>query len=214
MSAGFLFLLSAASLFLRAPLGLLRLTQTLRLEKRRNVLEAAVLSGGEATLYKCLPELVTSIKKLGLLVKLDTNGTRPEILEQLLENPAARPDYIALDIKIPPARYRELTDYHSDNLNNDHGESLKKSAVLISRYNIEHEFRTLVLPDNYLDDEDIDAMAELVDDAPWIFRPFVPGNCLDKTWNDFPPASPDVHHPVIQKVKSLGKNVNFFPGRV
>lgn len=180
------------------------------LEKRKHVLEAVVLSGGEVTLYKGLPELITSIRKFDLLVKLDTNGTRPEILEQLLENPAARPDYIALDIKVPPLRYSELADYHPDNLNNDFGESLKKSAVLISRYNIEHEYRTLILPNNHLDDNDIGAMAELADDAPWIFRSFIPGNCLDKTWNDFSAASPDAHHPLIQKAKSLGKNVIFF----
>lgn len=183
------------------------------LEKRKKVLEAVVLSGGEAALYTGLPGLITSIKKIPLLVKLDTNGTRPEMLEHLFENPLTRPDYVALDVKLPPARYGELERNHSGNAENDIGDSLKKSAALISQYNIEHEFRTLILPNDYLADADIDAMAQLVDNAPWIFRSFVPGNCLDETWNRFSKTSPDEHHPLIQKAKALGKNIVFYEAK-
>jgi pyruvate formate lyase activating enzyme len=174
------------------------------LEKRKNILEAVVLSGGEATLFNGLPELISSIKKLNLLVKLDTNGTQNEMLERLFQKDETKPDYIALDIKIPPNRYGELANHQSKN---DVASSLKKSAALISRYNIKHEFRTLVLPNNYLNEHDIDAMASLVDDAPWIFRAFVSGSCLDETWNDYPSILFDEHHPVVQKAKMLEKNV-------
>jgi pyruvate formate lyase activating enzyme len=182
-------------------------------DKRRNVLEAVVLSGGEATLYKDLPELITSIKKINLLVKLDTNGTRPDMLEHLFAHPLTRPDYIALDIKLSPSRYIELSNHQTQTdfgeLCNS-GELLKKSADLISRYNIEHEYRSLILPDQYLKEHDIDEMAELIDDAPWMFRPFIPGNCLDESWNAFSQTSADEQNLLIQRARSLGKNVVFF----
>jgi pyruvate formate lyase activating enzyme len=174
------------------------------LEKRKNVLEAVVLSGGEATLNKALPELITAIKKRNLLIKLDTNGMQPNMLEHLFQNDATKPDYIALDLKVPPNRYIKLAKNQSKI---DIGKLLKKSAALISRSEIEHEFRTLILPNNYLAENDIEAMAELVDDAPWIFRAFASGNCLDEAWNDYPSIFFDEHHPLIQRATSLGKNV-------
>jgi pyruvate-formate lyase-activating enzyme len=84
---------------------------------------------------------------------------------------------------------------------------LKKSAALISRYNIEHEFRTLILPNNHLTENDIDAMAALVDDAPWVFRAFVADNCLNEAWNEYSNSSFDQFHPIIQRAKSFGKKV-------
>jgi pyruvate formate lyase activating enzyme len=176
------------------------------LEKRKNILDAVVLSGGEATLHNELPEIISSIKKLGFLVKLDTNGTQPQMLEQLFQHEETAPDYIALDIKLPPNRYVELATHQSKN---DYALSLTKSAALISEYNIEHEFRTLILPSDYLRENDIESMAKLVDDAPWIFRAFVPGNCLDETWNDFPRTIADEQNALIQRARLLGKNVIF-----
>jgi pyruvate formate lyase activating enzyme len=185
------------------------------LEKRKTVIEAVVLSGGEATLYHALPELISSIKKLNLLVKLDTNGTQPEMLMKLFQNHATKPDYIALDIKLPPERYIELIKHQSKDPSNNCSESrdfcklLKKSADLISQSNIEHEFRSLILPNNYLTENDIESMSKLIDDAPWIFRAFVPGNCLDEAWNKFPATSPNEQHPIMQKVQSLKKHIFF-----
>jgi pyruvate formate lyase activating enzyme len=177
------------------------------LEKRKHVLDAVVLSGGESTLCKDLPELVTAIKKLNLLVKLDTNGTQPNMLEQLFQNDETKPDYVALDIKLSPNRYIELSNHQ---FKHDIEKSLEKSAALISQSNIEHEFRTLMLPNNYLCEHDIEEMAKLIDYSPWIFRPFIPGNCLDETWNIFPQTTIDEHNPLIQKAASLGKNVVVF----
>ncbi len=180
------------------------------IEKRRKVLGAVVLSGGEPTLYKGLPDLIASIKKHHLLVKLDTNGTRPDVLEKLFQAPSTKPDYIALDLKVSPDRYGELAKNHSGLPEKKSGENLRTSGALISRYGINHEFRTLILPNQFITDDDIDALAQLVDDAPWIFRPFVPGNCLDESWNNFLKTDPDEQNSIIQKARSLGKNVIFY----
>ena len=75
------------------------------LEKRRGVLDGVCVTGGEPTLDPDLERFVTKIKELGYLVKLDTNGYRPEILKKLVEE--KKIDYVAMDIKNAPSRYGE-----------------------------------------------------------------------------------------------------------
>ena len=72
------------------------------LEKRRNVLQGVVITGGEPLVHECLPTLLERIKALGYRIKLDTNGTYPERLVAL--NPALV-DYVAFDLKNVPADY-------------------------------------------------------------------------------------------------------------
>ena len=76
------------------------------LDSRKGLLEGVVISGGEPTLQKDLPEFAAGIRSRGFLVKLDTNGTRPEVLEPLLEARAV--DDLGIDYKLPAARYREV----------------------------------------------------------------------------------------------------------
>ena len=75
------------------------------LEKRCGVLDGVCVTGGEPTLDPDLERFVTKIKELGYLVKLDTNGYRPEILKKLVEE--KKIDYVAMDIKNAPSRYGE-----------------------------------------------------------------------------------------------------------
>jgi pyruvate formate lyase activating enzyme len=148
--------------------------------KRRSVLGGVVLSGGEPTIRAGLGETIRRIKTLGLLVKLDTNGMNPGALEILFSREETRPDYIALDLKLSPDRYGELAP---QGMTGEAGEALKKSAALIRSSGIDHEFRSLALPCHYLKPGEIPVMADLVDDAPWYFRVFRPGNCLDPAWD-------------------------------
>jgi pyruvate formate lyase activating enzyme len=177
------------------------------IEKRKRVLGGVVLSGGEPCLYGDLPALVRRIKaqdKLGLPVKLDTNGTFPAVLEELLSQPDTRPDYIAMDLKIAPARYAELllrsknetatgntgaaggidgSAAYADS--NTEAAALQKSAALIRASGIAHEFRSLILPGGFFGPADKEALAPLAGDSPWNFRPFRPGNCLDPAWDAY-----------------------------
>lgn len=73
------------------------------LETRRSLLEAVVISGGEPSLQFGLAQLCEKIKQLGYSVKLDTNGSRPQVLQRLLA--AGLIDYVAMDIKTDPAQY-------------------------------------------------------------------------------------------------------------
>jgi len=72
------------------------------LEKRAGYIEGVVLSGGEPTLHKNLPEIVDTIKSFGMGVKIDSNGLKPDIIRD------CSPDYLALDVKTLPSRYNEL----------------------------------------------------------------------------------------------------------
>jgi pyruvate formate lyase activating enzyme len=195
--------------------GLLPLEEALHhIEKRRAILGGVALSGGEPTLYAGLAALIARIKALGLAVKLDTNGMAPQTLEVLFRQSETTPDYIALDLKVAPARYVELGGKVSDTTAGEAvakvsdtmssivarkvsdttaevGVHLQESAALIRASGILHEFRSLALPDGFFADSDIDALAPLVDDAPWFFRPFQPGNCLDTAWDELPATSED-----------------------
>ncbi len=75
------------------------------LKTRQGLLEGVCISGGEPTLYKELPALLAQIKALGFSVKLDTNGSRPEVLKALVAQKLV--DYVAVDAKNSPARYAE-----------------------------------------------------------------------------------------------------------
>lgn len=76
------------------------------LKKRRSMLTGVCVSGGEPTIYKELPDFLARIKELGYLIKLDTNGTNPEMLRQLYD--AKLIDYVAMDIKTGPSDYAHV----------------------------------------------------------------------------------------------------------
>ncbi|MCA1949293.1 MAG: anaerobic ribonucleoside-triphosphate reductase activating protein [Treponema sp.] len=165
--------------------------------KRRSVLEGVVISGGEPTLTKELPDLISLYKNMGFKVKLDTNGSRSDILEKLLSHKTYRPDYIAIDLKLPPNRYAEV---------GGDGNELLKSIDIIKQSSVAHELRTIVLPGTNGTTSDIQEMALLVDDTtPWYFSPFRPGSCLDPSWNLLPPTSESEVARAADYARSLGK---------
>ncbi|MBD3310267.1 anaerobic ribonucleoside-triphosphate reductase activating protein [Candidatus Woesearchaeota archaeon] len=121
------------------------------LKRRKNWLDGVVITGGEPTMHKGLPELISRIKKLGYLVKLDSNGTNPEMLKELLDRKLL--DYIAMDFKSSLERYDEVTAVKVDK------EKIKKSVELIKQSGIDHEFRATVLPD-FFDTEEAKKISE------------------------------------------------------
>lgn len=104
------------------------------LKKRRGILDGVCITGGEPTLRRELPRFLEGIRELGYSIKLDTNGTNPAMLEQLMEKGLM--DYVAMDIKNSPARYR-ATCGGIDFLDN-----IRHSAALLMAGNVEYEFRT------------------------------------------------------------------------
>lgn len=107
------------------------------LEDRSRQLDGVVITGGEPTIQPDLPEFIHRIKAMGLLVKLDTNGSLPEVLRRLLEEKLI--DFIAMDIKAPLDIYDRLTGVQTPI------SRIKESIELIARSGVAHEFRTTVV---------------------------------------------------------------------
>ena len=123
------------------------------LESRKNALEAVVITGGEPTIQPDLTEFIEKIKKIGYLVKLDTNGSNPYILEKLLKNKLV--DYVAMDIKAPPEKYSLLIGKSMDI------SLIFKSIEIIENYSPDYEFRTTFVP-SLLSEDDIARIRRMI----------------------------------------------------
>lgn len=126
------------------------------LKKRQGKLDGVVITGGESTLQEDLEAFIIKIKEMGFLVKLDTNGYRPEVIENLISKNLI--DYIAMDIKGPLDKYDLITNRNIDKT------KIVKSINLILNSNIDYEFRTTVLPIQ-IEIEDFIKISELIKGA-------------------------------------------------
>ncbi len=108
------------------------------LQKRRGLLDAVCVTGGEPTLQPDLPELLAAIKALGYSVKLDTNGMRPDLLKKLVGDGLV--DYVAMDIKNSPDRYAETVGVPRLLLR-----PIEESAAFLLSGAVNYEFRTTVV---------------------------------------------------------------------
>ncbi len=111
------------------------------LERRKKIIEGVSITGGEPTLHSGLPEFISKIRELGLLIKLDTNGTNPKMLRELIEKKQL--DFIAMDIKSSKERYEEAAGCKVDIL------AIEKSIELIKNSGIDYEFRSTAHPKIY-----------------------------------------------------------------
>ncbi len=118
------------------------------LKSRIGKLEAVVFSGGECTLYKELPSLTKEIKELGFKIKIDTNGTNPDILKEMIEKNLV--DFISLDFKAPKEKYISITSHK------DFSSFLETLKYLIQKEQ-NFEVRTTVHTD-LLDENDINSI--------------------------------------------------------
>ena len=124
------------------------------LQRRQGTLEGVVVSGGEPTLHEDLPAFMSRIKSLGYQVKLDTNGSRPDMVQELIDKKLV--DYIAMDLKAPLEKYRAITEVDTNT------DTLLRSMDLIRQSGLEYEFRT-TYDKEVLTDADIDNLKQLTD---------------------------------------------------
>lgn len=109
------------------------------LEKRKHVLDGVCITGGEPTLYKNLGNFIKKIKDKGYKVKLDTNGTNPKLLKELIDKKLL--DYIAMDIKSSKEKYSKAAGV------NVNLEEIERSIEIIKNSGVDYEFRTTVIPE-------------------------------------------------------------------
>jgi pyruvate formate lyase activating enzyme len=123
------------------------------LRRRQGLLDGVVISGGEPTLQARLPSFCRRVKELGFLVKLDTNGSRPEVLSHLLEEGLV--DYVAMDLKTAPERYAPII------CDTPASFGVRESVQTILDSRIPHEFRTTCIQP-LVDPDAVEQMAPLV----------------------------------------------------
>jgi pyruvate formate lyase activating enzyme len=159
------------------------------LHTRVGKLDAVSITGGEPTIQSKLIPFIGQIKKMGFAVKIDTNGTQPQIIKALLTENLL--DYIAMDIKAPLEKYDEIVNAP---VNTD---LIKESIRLIIKSKIPHEFRTTVVQ-SLLDEKDIVSIAKLISGAGnYVLQNFTPTKTLDTLFLK------EKSHPdeVLQKLK-------------
>ena len=124
------------------------------LKKRRGVLDAVCITGGEPTLQPELGNLIRAIKEMGYPVKLDTNGYRPAVLKQLAAEGLL--DYVAMDIKNGPGKYAETAGITAVDLT-----AIEESMAFLLAGDLDYEFRTTVVAQLH-DEDSIREMANWV----------------------------------------------------
>ena len=127
------------------------------LKTRIGLVDAVVFSGGEPTLEPDLEVKIKKVKELGFLIKLDTNGTNPELVKKLLDDGVV--DYVAMDIKNSPSLYATTCGVNFVNM-----ENIKKSMAIIMAKAPDYEFRTTLVKE-FHEKMNFDAFFELVKGA-------------------------------------------------
>lgn len=150
------------------------------LNENIDFLDGVVITGGEPTIHSDLPELIKRLRRIGVKVKLDTNGTNPEMLEDLINSGLL--DYVAMDIKAPlTGKYNDLSGVHTP------VENLKRSITIIMDSGIDYEFRTTVVP-VLLKENDIEQIAAYIGGAKkYALQQFRPGDTLDIKFSKLDP---------------------------
>ena len=143
------------------------------LKGRKGLLDGVCVSGGEPTLEPDLEELLRSVKSLGYAVKLDTNGSRPEVLKRLVAEDLV--DYVAMDVKNSPARYGESTGLAKADLS-----AVEESLRFLMSGAVAYELRTTVVSQLH-SEADIDEMgawvASLGAPGKWFLQAFADPAC-------------------------------------
>jgi pyruvate formate lyase activating enzyme len=162
------------------------------LDRRRGKLDAVVVTGGEPTLQPNLIPFLRRVKEMGYLVKIDTNGALPEVLENLISHRIA--DYIAMDIKAPLEKYAQVTRTEVDT------ERIRRSIDLVMASGTPSEFRTTIVAP-LVDREDIRKIGGLIRGARrFVLQKFVASKKLSE---DFQKASTYPHSELEEFKKEL-----------
>jgi pyruvate formate lyase activating enzyme len=157
------------------------------LEMRKKLLDAVVISGGEPTVQPDLAEFLSAVKGLGYKIKLDTNGSNPAVLEDLLQNKLI--DYLALDLKADPQAYpSELYKGSLSGLKERLAESIE---IIKQNFRGSGEFRTTCAAP-FIDETAIEALAKsAAGEIPLFLQRFRPERILDDAFMAAYPNQPN-----------------------
>lgn len=151
------------------------------LERRKGLLDGVVISGGEPTMMPDLIAFAKKVKDMGFLVKLDTNGNKPEVIKSMHEQGLL--DYIAMDVKMSLATYCDVVG------NRAKPNAIQESMDFIKASGVEYEFRTTLVP-NIHTQEVLDDMKQLLAGSKRLYlQTFRPDHTLDPGFGRYQPFS-------------------------
>jgi pyruvate formate lyase activating enzyme len=160
------------------------------------------ISGGEPTLQDDLPEFVKKLKQLGLNVKIDTNGSNPKMLQRLLDEGSV--DYVAIDIKAPRQKYKEIANCKEIDLL----EKLDKSIEIIKKFPV-YEFRTTVIP--FFNKQDFEEIGKWISKSGavklYTLQQFINKKCLDKEFEKLKPKTKKEIEEIAELMKKYADDV-------
>ena len=159
------------------------------LDERTEFLDGVCITGGEPTIHSDLPKFIQNIKKRGFLVKLDTNGSNSEMLEDLIKDNLV--DFVAMDIKTSILKYNKIKAKNKIS-------QVQKSVNIIKDSNKDYEFRTTAVP-GIVDEKDIEEMAQWLKGAKkFVLQQFRLGKTLNPSFKNIKPYS-------LQNLKKMVK---------
>lgn len=168
-----------------------------KISLNRDWIDGVCITGGEPTIHRWLPALLRFLKeKLGrdMLIKLDTNGSAPQVLEKLIQEELV--DYVAMDIKAPLSvkRYEEVVGVP---LGEEGLVNIQKSMEILLTHKVDHEFRTTIVP-SLLKEKEIYEMAQIIKGAKrYTLQNFNPRQTLAENWRNFKPLD----EPTLQRLQ-------------
>jgi len=171
------------------------------LEKRKGMIEGLVISGGEPLMQEDIVEFCEKVKKIGFLIKIDTNGMFPEKLQELIDKKLV--DYIAMDVKAPKEKYDQLTGGKTDL------SSIEKSIEIIKKDAPDYEFRTTFVPD-ILKKEDVVKIAKWLEGAKRFYIQQFRGNTplISSKLENVVPYPKEYLYETLNEIKPFFKSCN------
>lgn len=144
------------------------------LTTRRGKLDAVTITGGEPTLQEDLIPFIREIRHLGFAVKLDSNGSQPDVLASLIEKKLL--DFIALDVKAPPEKYQSVAKVPVVI------GLIRESIRLVLKANIPHEFRTTIVASLLTPEDILSIVLEIAGAKRYALQKFQPARTLNKKY--------------------------------
>lgn len=167
---------------------------------KKKWLDGLSITGGEPTIHQALSDFIGKVKEEGFLVGLETNGTNPQMLKDLIADKLI--DYVALDIKAPLVweKYKKTSGINDEDLFRKVKESVE--VLLELKLDIDYELRTTVVP-GLIEEEDILAIARQVKGAKrYVLQQFLPRTTLDKQYERIKPYSKEVLEKMRKRAES------------
>jgi pyruvate formate lyase activating enzyme len=163
------------------------------LSTRKGLLDGVAVTGGEPTVHKDLPEFMKKIKELGFLSMLETNGSNPGMIKELIDKKLV--DYIAMDIKAPLEKYEEVVGVKVDK------EKIQESIDIIRKSGVDYEFRTTVIP-KIFDEKSALAIGEwLKGSKRYFLHQFIPDKTLNESYRKIKPYPPEKLKEFVEMMK-------------